>query len=345
MTAYEALTGERKTLNLFQVPDCLVAKALPHGYLKIIGNADALEEGLAIIGPRKIEHYRRQLAAMTAKIAAESGVRVITGGARGADTFAIKGALEGGLAPVVFLGGGIDKIYPQENANLFQEVIDAGGCIASAYDWDEDPLPYRFRERNHLIASLAKVTFVVAAAVPSGTYVTASIARELGREVWTFADEAHLIREGAKAIIGEDALTANLMRVFGKPAQSSSSNLAHTLRTCALSGECADNALDPIYTLQKYLGVHSGNDAESIRATLEELANAIEREHNEQYILRPRFGDGSFVQYGDEVEGLDGPVMGISATIGSNNEPYYELMDDCSSVESDGTFTRKTCLA
>jgi DNA processing protein len=67
---------------------------------------------------------------------------------------------------VVFFGGGCDTVYPAKNAALFQRAIDAGGAVVSEREWDVPPLPWMFRERNRLIAGLAKATLVVEAGVP-----------------------------------------------------------------------------------------------------------------------------------------------------------------------------------
>ena len=74
---------------------------------------------------------------------------------------------------MVFLGGGCDRIYPAENAALFQSIIDGGGAVVSERDWTFPPVPYAFRARNRLIASVSAATLIVEAGLPSGTFSTA----------------------------------------------------------------------------------------------------------------------------------------------------------------------------
>ena len=83
---------------------------------------------------------------------------------------------------VAFLGGRCDRIYPAENAALFQSIIDGGGAVVSERDWTFPPVLYAFRARNRLIASL-KSTAHRRGGLPSGTFSTADEAltwREAG---------------------------------------------------------------------------------------------------------------------------------------------------------------------
>lgn len=129
--------------------------------LWVVGDPSALEEGLAVVGARKATPYGRGCARRFAHRAAERGVVIISGGARGCDAEAHRAAIAAGTPTVVFLGGGCDAIYPVENRALFQEVVDRGGALVSEHDWTVPPLPYMFRARNRLIARLARATLIV----------------------------------------------------------------------------------------------------------------------------------------------------------------------------------------
>lgn len=189
-----------------------------------IGNAAALKEGLAVVGARKATPYGRGCARRFAGRAAEQGVTIISGGARGCDSEAHRAALAAGAPTVVVLGGGADRLYPAENRQLFQEVIDRGGAVISEHEWDFSPLPATFRERNRIIAGMGLACLIVEAGLPSGTFSTADEALAAGREVWAVpgAITSHssrganrLVYQGAVPIVDDDAFDDCLFSLFG----------------------------------------------------------------------------------------------------------------------------------
>ncbi len=196
----------------------------PPAQLYVVGSLQALSEGIAIIGARKATPYGRGCARHFARMAAEQGVCVISGGALGCDSEAHRGALEAAGRTVVFLGGGCDRVYPARNLPLFQEIVDAGGAIVSEQDWETPPLPWMFRERNRLIAGLAKATLVIEAGLPSGTFGTADDALAAGKDVLavpsaitsaTSAGANRLIAQGAVPIIDDESFESALTLLFG----------------------------------------------------------------------------------------------------------------------------------
>ena len=157
------LEGERFELAL---EDSLFPKALksiPHPPARLygVGRPGALAEGLAVVGARRATPYGRGCAKRFAAAAAERGVAIISGGARGCDAVAHEAALAAGAPTVAFLGGGCNQLYPAENAGLFQRIVAAGGAVVSEHEWDFPPQPHTFRARNRLIAGLSRVTLIV----------------------------------------------------------------------------------------------------------------------------------------------------------------------------------------
>ena len=157
------LEGERFELAL---EDSLFPKALksiPHPPARLygVGRPGALAEGLAVVGARRATPYGRGCAKRFAAAAAERGVAIISGGARGCDAVAHEAALAAGAPTVAFLGGGCNQLYPAENAGLFQRIVAAGGAVVSEHEWDFPPQPHTFRARNRLIAGLSRATLIV----------------------------------------------------------------------------------------------------------------------------------------------------------------------------------------
>lgn len=205
-------------------PLALESVASPPKRLYVVGNPDALSEGLAVVGARKATPYGLGCARRFARAAAERGIVVVSGGARGCDAAAHRAALEVGGRTAVFLGGGCDKVYPAEHRGLFQDIVDAGGALVSEHPWDFPPVPYAFRARNRLIAGLSRATLIVEAGLPSGTFSTADEALSAGREVFvvpgaiTSASSRganRLLYQGAVPIVDDESFQDALFSVFG----------------------------------------------------------------------------------------------------------------------------------
>jgi DNA processing protein len=220
------LNGERHELYKDDpdFPEALRQISRPPEKIYVIGDVSALCEGLAVVGSRRATPYGKGCAKRFAGIAAERGIVIISGGARGCDSASHEAALEKGGRTVVFLGGGCDEIYPACNFDLFQKVIDCGGAIVSEQDWTYKPLPFAFRERNRLIAGLAKATLIVEAGLPSGTFSTADEALAANREVLVVpgsitskqsAGSNRLLYQGATPIVDDETFSDQLFAIFG----------------------------------------------------------------------------------------------------------------------------------
>ena len=122
-------------------PAALKAIAHPPARLYGIGSPAALQEGLAVVGARKATPYGRSCAKRFATLAAERGIAIISGGARGCDSVAHEAALAAGAPTVAFLGGGCDMLYPAEHFGLFQRIVEGGGAVVSEKPWEFPPMP------------------------------------------------------------------------------------------------------------------------------------------------------------------------------------------------------------
>ena len=220
------LAGQRTVLSLGEssYPEALARLENPAKELYVIGRVDALTEGIAVAGARKATPYGIACASRFAKIAAEKGIALISGGSLGCDSAALEAALNAGGRAVVFLAGGCDEPYPAANFELLQRVIDADGAVVSERPWNFPPLVYAFRARQRLVAGLARATLVVEAGLPSGTFGLADCALAADREVLavpgpiTSASSAgpnRLICQGATPIVDDSAFHDALSRLYG----------------------------------------------------------------------------------------------------------------------------------
>jgi DNA processing protein len=163
---------------------------------------------VALVGTRRASYYGLRTCRRLARELAQQGVTVISGLARGIDTMAHQGALEGGGRTLAVLGCGLDVVYPPENRELYREIPESGALI-SEYPLGTPPEPQNFPRRNRLISGLALGVVVVEAAEQSGAHITVQCALEQGREVLavpgpidspTSRGPHRLIQEGAKLV-------------------------------------------------------------------------------------------------------------------------------------------------
>jgi DNA processing protein len=131
----------------------------------IRGVAPGDQPAVAIVGARAASRDAMDRAHALARHLAGRGVHVVSGGALGVDGAAHRGALAGGGATTVVLGGGLDVLYPPRHAPLFGEVVARGGTLAGLFPDGSEPLRAQFPQRNTLIAALADLVIVVEADV------------------------------------------------------------------------------------------------------------------------------------------------------------------------------------
>ena len=163
------------------------------------------EAAIAVVGSRRCSAYGLMHAKQFGRQIANSGGLVISGGARGIDTMALKGALDSSMPVVSVMGCGLDVDYPRENHFLFQKVAQHG-CLLSEYPPKTRPDRGNFPVRNRIISGLSLGVLVVEAPERSGALITADLALQQGRDVFAIpgnigvkhcSGSNRLIREGA----------------------------------------------------------------------------------------------------------------------------------------------------
>ena len=155
----------------------------PH-CLYAIGDLGLLKQRtLAVVGSRKCSEYGKRVAMQIGKAAAQNRVTLVSGMAKGIDSFAHLGALRAGGKTIAVLGCGVDICYPRENEKIYAEIAEKG-LLLSQFPPGMEARPYTFPQRNRVIAGLAEAVTVVEAGTNSGALITAEHAAALSREIF-----------------------------------------------------------------------------------------------------------------------------------------------------------------
>jgi len=192
-------------------PKDLAELSDPPPFLWCIGKTELLQRPMiSIVGARNASSLGTRMARKLAHELGEAGYVVVSGLARGVDAAAHHASLETGTIAV--MAGGVDVIYPSENAVLGQE-IEQSGLRVSEIAMSVQPFARHFPRRNRIVSGLSRAVIVVEAAAKSGSLITARTALDQGREVLAVPGHPFdarasgcnmLIRDGAVLIRGAD---------------------------------------------------------------------------------------------------------------------------------------------
>ncbi len=206
--SYYDKTYPQQLKNLYDAPIVIYA----------IGNCRILnsKNKIAVIGARKASNYGINIARQIGIFLSKNNIHTISGLALGIDVNSHLGVLKenslnsaSGRA-IAVIGNGLDNIYPYQNKEIAEKIINSGGCIISEYIIGTKPLKNNFPARNRIISALAdKLIVVEAENEKSGTMITVDFSLELGKEIYVVPGNINskmsvgtnkLIKDGAKII-------------------------------------------------------------------------------------------------------------------------------------------------
>jgi DNA processing protein len=158
-------------------------------------------ESIAIVGTRMPTQYGKNISENFAGQLAEQNITIVSGMARGIDSFAHYGALKNGGRTIAIIGSGLDVIYPSENKKLFNQIIDSGAVI-SEYKLGTKPDAQNFPKRNRIISGISLGTLVVETKSSGGALQTAEFALDQNKEVFAIPGNLGILQsEGTNNLI------------------------------------------------------------------------------------------------------------------------------------------------
>jgi len=216
MDALHALGGQIVARDEDAYPPLLTHVEDAPPVLSVCGHPHLLKKkSVAIVGARNASLNGCKFAGQLARDLGEGGLLVVSGLARGVDGAAHAAALESGTIGVQ--GGGVDVVYPRENAPLYKEMVARGAVIAEPA-LGTKPQARHFPRRNRIISGMCRAIVVVEASPRSGSLITARMALEQGREVFAVPGSPLDPRaKGTNSLIRDGAhLLENAQNIFSE---------------------------------------------------------------------------------------------------------------------------------
>ncbi len=155
--------------------------------LYTVGGTDLNKSHIvSIVGTRKCTAYGRHMCEKIVEELSEAVPDIITvsGLAFGIDITAHNASLNSNIPTVAVQACGLNKIYPAENRDAAEKIVNNGGCITTEYTSQDVLHKGNFVARNRIIAGLSDCTIVVESAEKGGSLITANIAQSYDRDVF-----------------------------------------------------------------------------------------------------------------------------------------------------------------
>lgn len=180
------------TINKVTIGDRFYPKKLlelknPPKQIYYRGSLDSklFANSIAIVGSRRMTRYGASTVDKFVSVFVQSGIATISGFMYGVDTEVHSKTVEYGGRTIAVMGGGINSPYPPDNDKLYTKILQSGGAVISEYEPEASPKLWMYPQRNRIVAALATIgVLVIEAGEKSGSLLTVSYARKLGRDIF-----------------------------------------------------------------------------------------------------------------------------------------------------------------
>lgn len=177
------------------------------------GTLRPIHPSVGIVGSRRCTAYGKQVAAEAAAFLAQQGITVVSGLAKGIDSYAHTACLKEGGYTLAFIANGPDICYPPEHRSLMDEIIE-NGAVLSPYPPGTRPRQQYFPLRNRLLSAWVDQLLVVEAGARSGALITANYALEQKRRVFAVPNSIY-----SPESYGTNRLLQNGAELYLEPKQ------------------------------------------------------------------------------------------------------------------------------
>ena len=180
-TDYLYLTSGEYPRNFLNCLKCPPIVLFYKGDISLLTNTVG-RKYIAIVGSRNASDYGRRSVGEIVKSLPDESI-IVSGLAKGIDRAAHEAALDNGLKTIAVLGNGIDYVYPSENKDLYERIVENGGLLLSEYPNLTKPKPDQFVFRNRIVAAISDFLLIGEAYDRSGSSTTVNYALNCGKPV------------------------------------------------------------------------------------------------------------------------------------------------------------------
>ena len=254
---------------------------------------EIFENCLSVVGSRHLTSYGRRITEQLVTEIASAGITIVSGFMYGGDEAAHKATVQIGKQTIAVMPCGIDRVHPEYQKDLYNDILKNNGLIISEYPNDDQPQQWTYVQRDRIVAGLSQAVLVVEAALKSGSLITANYAKQFNRKVFALPGPItsevskgtnNLIKEGAELVTcAQDILkfykkSAGLRKNLNK--EKTQINLLDSLEQ-KIFEQLKRESMD-VDSLARSLELPAGKIGTTL--TLMQLKNLISQESGKYYI-------------------------------------------------------------
>jgi DNA processing protein len=192
---------------LKKLPLSLGAKKL---YYKGNWDEKIFEDCLSVVGSRRLTSYGRRATEQIVTECAAAGITIVSGFMYGGDEAAHSACVKAGGRTIAVMPCGVDVIFPENQKELYNKILENNGLIISEYEPGFKPTIYSFVQRDRIVAGLCKAVLVTEASLGSGSLITAKYAKQMNKKIFALPGQIFSsVSQGTNKLIKEGAELVN----------------------------------------------------------------------------------------------------------------------------------------